>query len=204
MDKRKVLPALAVLAAVALPALVVWLYKDWHAPKYRIEQGIENDTSGVLPDSEEVSAHFEVSAESFQKNGKYNISLVLDEEAPLALAAVSLRINFDPKLIKITEVKTGDIFASVNLLQSEIDNEKGEVLLSFGKGFEVGEAAGKIVAVLDFTFLGRQEDVALITLGSESSGSFIGKEEAQSFFAPSFFLNSKGDTPTDFLNEGDF
>lgn len=151
--------------AVILAALGIWLYRS-----------SKDSSPSTNPQKEQISLHFEAE--------KGNASLLFDEIPEPGLVAISLHLIFDPKMLRVESTKIGNLWTSTNLLQNVINNKKGEIVLSFGKGFGA-EGTGKMnLANFYFTFLGNADQETPLTLIDGSEASFIGKSESLEVFAP--------------------
>ena len=49
--------------------------------------------------------------------------------------AITVHLIYDPDYVEVVEVTEGDLWTETNVLQREIDNEKGEVIFSAGQNF---------------------------------------------------------------------
>jgi len=49
--------------------------------------------------------------------------------------AITVHLLYDPDYVEVVEVTEGDLWTETNVLQREIDNEKGEVIFSAGQNF---------------------------------------------------------------------
>ena len=71
------------------------------------------------------------------------IKITSPEKFNAEATVYTLIVNFNPDQLAIEKVTKGDIWAQSNLLQSDIDNDKGELVFTLGKGFNNNGGTGK-------------------------------------------------------------
>lgn len=77
----------------------------------------------------------ETSSTEWKRDKNYEL-MVSFESLPENLPnAITVHLLYDPDYVEVVEVTEGDLWTETNVLQREIDNEKGEVIFSAGQNF---------------------------------------------------------------------
>lgn len=123
----------------------------------------KQQTTLVAP---EYNSRLETSDSKWQKGKTYgvNLSLVNKDYIP---TAVTIHIKVDPKILKIDDIKEGNLWSQVNILQKKIDTSNGEVTLSMGQAFAAKLTGNTTIANLRLTPLSSVGSTS-ISLSSDS------------------------------------
>jgi hypothetical protein len=80
--------------------------------------------------------------------------------------AFTLMLTFDPSQLQVNDIEPGNLWTGENILQKDIDNEKGVIMYSAGQGFSDEVTGESQIAKITFT---SQSTDTQIQLGPESA-----------------------------------
>ena len=127
----------------------------------------------------------------FVNKGKANVSLEFDNFKSYVPNAITIKINYDPKIIKISTITIGDIWTNTNVLEKTIDNDKGVNTLSLGQGFNANATGTLTIANINFQVLNSNLLSTTFSIGSDSVFGITNVKTLMSITGKSISVNLK-------------
>ena len=196
MNANKSLTILLVVATVlAVSSLLVFKLVDKNiSPEIIDEEGsvMVNNEVNIENLEYDIPMELRLSSVEWMKDSEYDIEVVFNSIPTPAPNALTLQVLFDPNVIMINEVMSGNLWDETNMLQKNINNETGEVLTSIGQGFDT-KLTGNLTAItLKATALGNADvKQTVVRLGPDSVQASTGVEELIGISESSITINIK-------------
>jgi len=135
----------------------------------------EEISRDISPRSEEtLSVSFKTESLTWEKEKTYEAEVSFDGNPDPYPTAVSVQLIYDPKVIKIEKIDKGDLWTGTNVLQTKIDNQKGEALFAAGQGFGETTTQNRVLAKVSFSIISFSEKDIAIEIGPESYTASVG------------------------------
>lgn len=109
-----------------------------------MDEGSMEKQDFVIEDGPTVK--FESSASVWNKDEQSELMVSFDGVPEYSPNAITVQLLFDPEYVEVIEVTKGNLWTETNVLQREIDNEKGEVKFSAGQNFNSNYTQNTVLA----------------------------------------------------------
>ncbi len=104
---------------------------------------------------------------SWQVGKSYDVDVSFVQPPVPFPTAVTLELYYNPTLVRLSEIRDGDLWTNMFVLKSNIDNEEGKAVVTLGQEFSAGVSGGLLIAEFEFVPVGKS-GAGVISVGPKS------------------------------------
>jgi len=140
------------------------------------EAPIHDELSATSNPSEAVSVNLE-SSDTWTKDNSATLSIKLSNpEEPLRPDGFSLAFSYDPALLSVQKISTGNLWSAAIVLEENIDNTQGYVNFTHASSFSATPGPGSELATVTFLIAAGDVGSGTIKLTDQSEAGKRGYE----------------------------
>ncbi len=119
----------------------------------------------------------------WQPGGNYDVIVSAETLPGQEITAATTHLIYDPKMLQVTTIKSGNLWTNTEILTNSVDNEAGEVLYTIVPQAKAQFTDKNTVAVITMSPINSELIFTDIKLGDKSALASPGKDQLTPSFA---------------------
>lgn len=158
-----------VVAWIGLVVTQIFKQEDTSATTGKSQQQTAQPQTSGSETARSMDVLLQTDTSTWKAGQQYTVNLDFKQAVDPVPSVFTLELLFDPKLLNVTSAENGNLWTGSNLLQNDINNREGKLILTIGQGFDAQTTGKTTIATFNFSVKQSTDQTTAINLGPNSS-----------------------------------